>query len=99
MQTRRERVRHAAIDEIKSLAWDIAHKKGIEDVTIHAITKRMGMTPPAFYSYFKGRDELMRSLLYDTYEAYQQTMEAARDSIPEENLMPIRMLHTPISTS
>jgi len=85
MQTRRERVRQAAIEEIKSLAWDIAHEKGIEDVTIHGITKQMGMTPQAFYSYFKSRDALMKSLLLDTYKIYQQEMEAARDSIPKEN--------------
>ncbi len=86
LQTRRQKVRQAAIDEIKSLAWDIANKKGLEAVTINAITNRMGMTSPAFYSYFKSRDALMRSLLFDTYDLYQKTMETARDSISEENV-------------
>jgi AcrR family transcriptional regulator len=86
MQTRRERVRQAAIDEIKSLAWDIANDNGLEEVTINAITKRMGMTPPAFYSYFKSRDALMKSLVFDAYKSYQQALEVARDGIPEENI-------------
>jgi AcrR family transcriptional regulator len=87
MQTRRERVRQAAIDEIKSLAWEIANENGIEDVTVNGITKRMGMTPPAFYSYFKSRDALLKSLVLDAYDSYQQAIEVARDSIPEENIV------------
>ncbi|MCP4755117.1 MAG: TetR family transcriptional regulator [Proteobacteria bacterium] len=83
MQTRRERVRQAAIDEIKTVAWEIASEHGLDDVTVNGITRRMGMTPPAFYSYFKSRNELIRALVVDSYRSYRRTLTTARDSLPE----------------
>jgi AcrR family transcriptional regulator len=80
MTTRRERVRQATIEEIKSTAWEIINNQGTSDVTIHGITRKMGMTAPAFYSYFKSRDELIESLILDAYESYQQALETARDN-------------------
>lgn len=84
MNTRRERVKQAAIKEIKSIAWDIVSEQGTANVTVHGIAKKMGMTAPAFYSYFKSRDELMKSLVMDAYESFQNALETARDSIPEK---------------
>lgn len=86
MTTRRERVRQAAIQEIKSTAWEIINEQGTADVTIHGIAKRMGMTPPAFYSYFKNRDELMQGLVLDSYDSYHQALKTARDSVPKEHI-------------
>jgi len=86
MSSRRERVRQAAIEEIKSIAWKIINEQGITEVTVHAIAKQMGMTPPAFYSYFKSREALMKSLVLDAYESFQSALESARDSLPEEKM-------------
>lgn len=84
MIPRRERIKQAAIDEIKTIAWELINEKGISNITINGITKQMGMTPPAFYSYFKNRDDLMKSLVLDAYEGYQQALESALHSIPED---------------
>ena len=86
MQTRRERVRQAAIDEIKSTAWEIANEHGMEDVTVNGITRRMGMTPPAFYSYFKSRSELIKALVIDAYRSFRSALETARDDLPEDDM-------------
>jgi len=86
MQTRRERVRQAAIDEIKSIAWEIAREHGMEDVTVNGIARRMGMTAPAFYSYFKSRDELIRELVIEAYQSFRHTLIIARDSVPESDI-------------
>ncbi len=86
MTTRRERVRLAAIEEIKTTAWDLINEKGTADVTVHGIAKRMGMTPPAFYSYFKSRDELIKHLVLDAYESFQKALETARDSLPNDKI-------------
>ncbi len=83
MQTRRERVRQAAIDEIKTVAWSIANEQGMGDVTVNGIARRMGMTPPAFYSYFKSRDELIKVLVIDSYRSFHHALETARDGVPE----------------
>jgi AcrR family transcriptional regulator len=85
MQTRRERVRQAAIDEIKTVAWEIANEYGMDDMTVNGIARRMGMTPPAFYSYFKSRDELIKALVIDSYRSFRQALKTARDSVPESD--------------
>ena len=83
MQSRRERVRQAAIEEIKSIAWDIAAEDGTEQVTVNGIARRMGMTPPAFYSYFKSRDDLLGALVVDAYRSFRHALIDARDSLPQ----------------
>ena len=85
MQTRRERVRQAAIDEIKSIAWETANSDGLEQVTVNGIARQMGMTPPAFYSYFKNRDDLLRILVVDAYRSFRIALATARDSTPESD--------------
>lgn len=85
MQTRRERVRQAAIDEIKTIAWETANTEGVEHVTVNGIARKMGMTAPAFYSYFKSRDELVRTMTIDAYRSYHDALVVARDSLPESN--------------
>lgn len=43
------------------------------------------MTAPAFYSYFKNRDELIENLVIDAYESYQRALESARDQHSEKD--------------
>lgn len=86
MQTRRERVRQSAIDEIKAIAWEIATAEGTEQVTVNGIARRMGMTPPAFYSYFKSREKLMQALIIDAYRSFRESLTKARDSVSESDI-------------
>jgi len=68
MITRREKLRHATIDEIKSIAWKTLKEN--QPVTIQRITREMGMTAPAFYTYFKNRDDLMEQLVCDALDSF-----------------------------
>ncbi|MBU2515858.1 TetR/AcrR family transcriptional regulator [bacterium] len=86
MITRRERIRQAAIDEIKVIAWQIINEQGSADVTLNEITKRMGMTPPAFYGYFKNREELLKTLIIDSYHSYQEALEKGLDSAADKSI-------------
>jgi len=86
MQTRREKLRQMAFDEIKALSWEIIAEQGVDDLTVNGIAKRMGMTSPAFYRYYESRDALIRSLVLDAYHSFRKALEAARDSVPEENI-------------
>lgn len=86
MMNRRERVRQATIDEIKAIAWEIVKESGPDEVTVNGIAKKMGMTPPAFYSYYKSRDELIKSLIIEAYKSYQDALIAARDGKPESDI-------------
>lgn len=83
MQKIREKVRFAVIEEIKSKAWQVAVEEGVERVTVNGIARYMGITPPAFYSYFKSRDELIMALVIDSYRSFRESLIAARDSVPD----------------
>ncbi len=74
MTTRRERLRQATIEEIKTIAWDMLKQN--QTVTIHQITRQMGMTAPAFYTYFKNRDALMTQLVKDSLDSFHQALTA-----------------------
>lgn len=83
--TRREKFHQATIDEIIALASEAAKEKGIENVTIKGIAQQMGMTPPAFYSYFKNRQELLQALVLEAYASFNQSLRSAIEDIPESD--------------
>lgn len=85
LPTRRERLRQATINEIKSLAREEAKEKGIENVTVNGIARQMGMTAPAFYSYFKSRHDLIKELVLEAYQSFRQALTAAIENIPESD--------------
>jgi len=82
MITRRERLRQATIDEIKTIAWDLMQIQG--SITVNQITQQMGMTAPAFYGYFKSRDQLMEQLVMDSLDSFHQAIKTARDGGPSD---------------
>jgi AcrR family transcriptional regulator len=91
MIPRRERLRQTTIDEIKTIAWELLKTHGA--ITINRITQQMGMTAPAFYSYFKSRDQLMEHLIMDSLDSFQGALIAARDRAPASDI-PLQMIHT-----
>ncbi|MCG8633385.1 MAG: TetR/AcrR family transcriptional regulator [Desulfobacterales bacterium] len=74
MITRREKLRQDTIREIKTIAWDMLKQN--RPVTIHEITRQMGMTAPAFYTYFKNRDALMTGLVKDSLDSFHNALTA-----------------------
>jgi AcrR family transcriptional regulator len=77
--TRRERVRAATIEEIKSTALELIRESGAVDVRFTDIARRMGMTPPALYRYFADRDALLTELIADAYHDLAEDLAAARE--------------------
>jgi AcrR family transcriptional regulator len=75
--TRRERLRLATVDEIKTVARAQMAAEGTASVTLRAIAREMGMTPSALYRYFGSRDELVTALVTDAYDALADAMAAA----------------------
>lgn len=78
MLTRRQKLRQAAIDEIKTIAWDMLKQN--KPVTINHITREMGMTAPAFYSYFKNRDALMAELVIDSLNSFHRALAEIKNT-------------------
>lgn len=80
---RRARLRSATIAEIKQVALDLMASGGPDAISLRAIAREMGMTAGAIYSYFPTRDDLVTTLITDVYESLVDTIESARDALPD----------------
>ncbi|UQW99436.1 TetR/AcrR family transcriptional regulator [Streptomyces sp. RerS4] len=76
-ETPRERYRTQVRAEIKEHAWEQIATAGATALSLNAIAKRMGVSGPALYRYFAGRDELITELVRDAYRSLADTLRAA----------------------
>ncbi|MGP4103335.1 TetR/AcrR family transcriptional regulator [Nonomuraea sp. KM90] len=76
----RERYRDQVRTEIKERAWEQIAEAGASALSLNAIAKRMGMSGPALYRYFAGRDELITALIRDAYRSLADTLRATAAS-------------------
>jgi AcrR family transcriptional regulator len=76
-KTRREKFREASIVEIKETAHELMAEMGTAGISIRAIARKMGMTPPAIYYYFSSLEELITALILDAFKGLASTLEAA----------------------
>ncbi|MFG2324426.1 TetR/AcrR family transcriptional regulator [Streptomyces sp. NPDC048568] len=79
-ETPRERYRTQVRAEIKEHAWEQIATAGASALSLNAIAKRMGMSGPALYRYFAGRDELITELVRDAYRSLADGFKAAAES-------------------
>lgn len=77
VNVRRERFREETKVEAKRIALEQLAEQGIAGISVNAIAKRMGVTGPALYRYFKGRDDLLNDLVRDAWHDLADTVEAA----------------------
>ncbi|MEU8823693.1 TetR/AcrR family transcriptional regulator [Streptomyces sp. NPDC048636] len=74
---RRERYRKQTREEAKAVALTQLAEAGTAGISVNAIAKAMGMTGPALYRYFAGRDELLTELITDAYRDLAEATAAA----------------------
>ncbi|MFE4860315.1 TetR/AcrR family transcriptional regulator [Streptomyces sp. NPDC056670] len=74
--TPRERYRAQVRGEIKQHAWEQIGTAGASALSLNAIAKQMGLSGPALYRYFAGRDELITELVRDAYRSLADTLHA-----------------------
>jgi AcrR family transcriptional regulator len=79
-ETPRERYRAQLRAEIKERAWEQIAAAGAPGLSLNAIAKQMGMSGPALYRYFAGRDELITELIRDAYRSLADTIRTAAAS-------------------
>ncbi|GAA2205974.1 TetR/AcrR family transcriptional regulator [Nonomuraea monospora] len=88
MATPRQRYREQVRREIKQAA--LAQISGGEELNVTAVARRLGMTGPALYKYFAGRDRLLAELVDDGLgelaAAVRQAGTATAESGPRERL-------------
>lgn len=63
----RARFREQVRDDVKSAALEQLATGGAGAISLNAIAKRLGVTGPALYRYFGGRDDLLTALVVDAY--------------------------------
>lgn len=73
----RERYRAQVRAEIKERAWEQIASTGASALSINAIAKQMGMSGPALYRYYAGRDALITDLIRDAYRGLADSLHAA----------------------
>ncbi|MFE3825814.1 TetR/AcrR family transcriptional regulator [Streptomyces sp. NPDC059092] len=76
-KTPRERYRAQVRAEIKERAWEQIATAGASALSLNAIAKLMGMSGPALYRYYAGRDELITELIRDAYRSLADALHAA----------------------
>ncbi|MBA2280729.1 MAG: TetR/AcrR family transcriptional regulator [Acidimicrobiia bacterium] len=83
--SRRDRVRAATIEEIKTTAMRMLREHGA-DLRFADIARDMGMTAPALYRYFADRDELLSALMVDGFAEMADALTSALDSAAPDDL-------------
>ncbi|MEO0561239.1 MAG: TetR/AcrR family transcriptional regulator [Chloroflexota bacterium] len=81
--SRRKKLSERTANEIKDIARRLMAEKGTAGLSIRAIAREIEMTPPAIYTYFPSLDDLITALILDAFNAYADTLEAARDAAAE----------------
>ncbi|MDH6497849.1 TetR/AcrR family transcriptional regulator [Streptomyces sp. SAI-149] len=76
-KTPRERYRAQVRTEIKERAWEQIATAGASALSLNAIAKQLGMSGPALYRYYAGRDELITELVKDAYRSLADTFRTA----------------------
>ncbi len=82
--TRRDRQRTETIAAIKAAAWEEMRRTGTTDVSLRAITRELGMAPSGIYRYYASREELLTSLIIDTFDELSETLQRALDRASEQ---------------
>lgn len=80
VKTPRERYRAQIRAEVRKHAWEQIATAGASALSLNAIAKQMGMSGPALYRYFAGRDELITELVRDAYRSLADTFRTASEA-------------------
>ncbi|MFI7636004.1 TetR/AcrR family transcriptional regulator [Nonomuraea sp. NPDC049400] len=75
--TRRERLRAELERDAKAVARRIAAEEGVEGLTLAAVAREVGVTPPALYRYFNGRAGLVRAVYDDVTAEFMDIVSQA----------------------
>jgi AcrR family transcriptional regulator len=78
--SRRERLRAQTCEEAKAAALRQIAAAGPQSLSLNAIAKELGMSGPALYRYFAGRDDLLTELVSDGYNDLADEIEAASEA-------------------
>jgi AcrR family transcriptional regulator len=78
----RDRFRAQMVREIKDLALRQLAEGGAQALSVSAIAKELGVSGPALYRYFAGRDALLADLIVDAYTDLADALVRAEPGLP-----------------
>ncbi|TLP54001.1 TetR/AcrR family transcriptional regulator [Microbispora triticiradicis] len=78
---RRQRVRDATLRELISVSRGILTDQGAEALTIRAVAREMGMTPPGVYRYFDSHRTLLDAVVVAVLEELTEHIVSAVDHV------------------
>ena len=78
----RDRFRAQMVDEIKDHALRQLAEGGPQALSVNAIAKELGVSGPALYRYFAGRDALLTELILDAYDELGAVLRNAGPGVP-----------------
>ncbi|MEV0623322.1 TetR/AcrR family transcriptional regulator [Nonomuraea sp. NPDC050404] len=81
----RERVRAELTKEITDIARRQLATEGAGGLSLRAVAREMGMVSSAIYRYFPSRDDLLTTLIIDSYNALGEAVERADAAAPQED--------------
>lgn len=83
--TRRQRVRDATLRELISVSRDILTAEGIEALTIRAVARKMGMTPPGIYRYVGSHRDLIDAVIVATLDELTEYITSEVNQIDRDD--------------
>ena len=83
--TRRERLRAATKKELIEAARRLLSEEGLEAITLRAIARDLGMTPPSIYHYFSNLEDLISHMVSGIYADVTDHVQAAARSYERPN--------------
>ncbi|WP_019547358.1 TetR/AcrR family transcriptional regulator [Streptomyces sulphureus] len=84
----RARYREQVREEIRAAALRQVAESGVQGIALNSIARRIGMSGPALYRYFAGRDELLHDLVRSAYDDIGRAINAVpRQQDPRATLL------------
>jgi AcrR family transcriptional regulator len=81
----RQRRRQQTMETIKRAARQQIAESGAGNLSLGAVARSLGMTPPALYRYFDNRDALVAALIIDAYGSMGEALERAAEGLPPDD--------------
>ena len=81
----RQRRRLTTMETIKQAARQQIAKNGAGNLSLGAVARALGMTPPALYRYFRNRDALVAALIIDAYDSMGEALEHAIEGMQTDD--------------
>lgn len=81
-RTRRAAQHEATAEEIKTVARRLMRENGTSGLSVRAIAREIGLTPPALYHYYPALEDLITALIVDAFAALGDAVQAAVEALP-----------------